>query len=154
MAEPDIVTQSPQKVRKPRKKREKPIDKQLITSMLADGYQKERIAEAADVSRQTVWQIQKKTENEIISVNEYLRDRAKVLAYYQRQHLNLIEKLIISVNKDLEDGVMKPSEKGKIIFYLEQGFGIFYDKERLELGKSTSNTAVLQRFMLEAHENV
>ena len=144
----DIVT------KKPRKKREKPVDRILVTTMLAQGYSKVAIAKQADCHEQTVHQIKNGAVGKALIISDFVRDRANLLAYYQKEHGELIEKLVISIGKDLEAGLLKGSEKGKILFYLSQGFGIFYDKERLETGKSTQNTAILQAFMVQALEKV
>ncbi len=141
-------------IKKPRKKREKPVDKQLVTAMLANGYQKKYISEVADCSEVTVHSINNIVKNSQNEIKSFLSDRANLLAYYQKQHLELISKLNESIAKDLEDGLLKGSEKGKILFYLSQGFGIFYDKERLETGKSSSNVSIMQSFMIQAHEKV
>lgn len=141
-------------IKKPRKKREKPVDRQLVGTLLAQGYTNAAIALKTDTTAQTVWEIKKGTEDRIIQVSDFLRDRANLLAYYQKQHLDLISKLNTSIAKDLEAGLLKGSEKGKILFYLSQGFGIFYDKERLETGKSSSNVSIMQSFMVQALEKV
>ncbi len=150
MADSEIVPQ----IKKPRKKRQKPVDKQLVTAMLADGYTKVAIAKQVDCHEKTVYAIQNGVKDRSLTISDFVRDRANLLAYYQKQHLELINKLNLSIAKDLEAGLLKGSEKGKILFYLSQGFGIFYDKERLETGKSTSNTAILQSFMVQALEKV
>lgn len=140
--------------KKPRKKREKPVDKQLIAAMLADGYSKTHIADVADCSEVTVYDVNKQVALKHNEIKDFLSCRANLLALEQKERIELSRKLRQSIGLDLEAGILKGSEKGKIVFYLDQGFGIFYDKERLETGKSTQNTAILQTFMVQALEQV
>lgn len=150
-----VPTQNPPIItKKPRKKRDKPVDKKLITALLADGYCKSVIAEKTDCTPQTVRNIEKGIIVKSTDISEFLRDRANLFSYYQKKHVELIDKLVDSIQKDLESDKMKPSEKSKTLFYLGQGFGIFYDKERLETGKSTQNVQALQLFIVQALEKV
>jgi len=140
--------------KKPRKQRDKPVDKQLVAAMLAQGYSKVHIAEVADCSEVTVYDVNKHVLNKQNEIKEFLACRANLLALEQKERIELSRKLRQSIALDLEAGLLKGSEKGKIVFYLDQGFGIFYDKERLECGKSTQNTAILQAFMVQAMDKV
>ncbi len=141
-------------LKKHRKRREKPVDKQLVAAMLADGYRKPIIAEQAECTLQTVYDVKNLIETNKIPIEDFLKNRANLLALEQKERIELSRKLRQSIALDLEGGLLKGSEKGKIVFYLDQGFGIFFDKERLETGKSTQNTAILQAFILNAHEKL
>ncbi len=148
MAQDIDLTNLPQK--KTRKKREKPVDKQLVTALLADGYSKVHIADKVDCTPQSVRNIEKSIDQKSIQISEFLRDRANIFAYYQRQHLDLIRDLKSEIKKALEAGQLKPSDMGKIVFYLDSGVEKYHRMERLETGKSTQNTAILQSFMVQS----
>ncbi len=141
-------------VKKPRKRREKPVDKQLVVTMLADGYSKVHIAEVVGCHEQTVHDIKRGTQDRALILSDFLRDRANIFAYYQKEHLELISKLRCEIEKALEGGKLKPSEMGKIVFYLDSGVEKYHRMERLETGKSTQNTAILQAFIAQAHEKL
>ena len=141
-------------IKKPRKQRDKPVDKQLITAMLAKGYTKVAIAKQADCHEKTVYAIQNGAHDKSLIISEFIRDRANLFAIEQKERIELSRRLRESIGKDLEAGILKGSEKGKIVFYLDQGFGIFYDKERIEKGKATSITAGIQLFLVQAHQNI
>ncbi len=150
-------TNQPQMDYKPskqRRRREKPVDRVLVAKLLADGYTKVEVSRQADCHEQTVHDIARATGDRALILSDFLRDRGNKFALLQRQGLNFIEKALISLEKDLEAGELKASEKARSVFHVGQVFGIVYDKERLEKGKSTSISAVLQLFMVQALEKI
>ena len=129
------------------KKREKPINKQLIASLLAQGYRKPVIAEQAECCLDTIYDIQAGLEKERPALEEFLKNRNGHLQLEQKKKLEFSRALRESLEKDLVTGRMKPSEKGKVLFYNEQGFGIFWDKEHQQLSRSGAGVTIFQVFM-------
>ena len=148
----DVVDIQP--IKKPRKKREKPVDKQLVITLGSQGYSKSEIARKADCDRTTVYDILDAVNDKKNEIHDFLQNRSNVHTLLQKKSADFISKCLDSLEDDLEAGRMKPSEKGKNMFYAGQGFGIFYDKDRIEKGKATSITAGIQLFMVQALEQV
>ena len=115
--------------------------------MLADGYSKVHIAEVADCSEVTVYDINKHVMQKENEIKEFLANRNNLLALEQKERIELTRKLRKSIELDLEAGSLKGSEKGKIMFYVDQGFGIFWDKEHQQLSRSGAGVTIFQVFM-------
>ena len=80
-------------------------------------------------------------------VERYRLNRVEVLAKGQVKRQNLALRIIDDLHRSMDgaEGTKKLTnhEKVNALRALDGGFGILYDKERLEMGESTENVAVI-----------
>ena len=109
---------------------------EYLMTLRRKGLSHRQIAELIHVERSAVSQRLAGIDDQITWVDEYRKDRALILAYYQRHLLTFLTPAKLR----------KASARDLIV-----GMGILYDKERLETGQSTSNIAYAD--MLQARIN-
>lgn len=77
----------------------------------------------------------------------YKAHRSDVFAEIQVKGIRVQSQVLDSLLKDRVLDALQPHQKASILQSVNVVIGTIYDKERLELGKSTSNVGVLQRIM-------
>lgn len=116
--------------------------------MRAAGYSMPAIAQELGVSCGGVYKFLNKAEPAHRALEAFKANRANVFADLQRAAIELQMDIIKSFRGP--NGVLLPltdSQKSGLLGSLNAVSGTIYDKERLELGKSTSNVGVLARIM-------
>ncbi len=117
----------PIKIRRPRKGSK---TEAILTLTATTPATPPEIAESVNTSRQMVHQVLQRYSIDSNTTESFKKHRAEVIAGYQERILAGIDPnaLKSSTPRELKDSLT--------------AFGILYDKERLERGLSTSNTAI------------
>ncbi len=105
------------------------------------------IAKRLGVTTGAVYKFLDKATPEHQALEAFKNNRANVFADLQSKAIDLQRKLIESF---YEDGVLvalTPQQKTGLMMSLNAVSGTIYDKERLELGKSTQNVGLIARMM-------
>ncbi len=136
---------------KPRKTK---IDPVVVATLTANGLTQREIAKDQNCSPPTITDCIAIVKSNAQILKDYLTDRTNVLRFYQKKAFDFINLCYDSLILDLQSGKMTPQQKISAIQTSSIFFGTIYDKERLETGKSTSNTAVLHQFMKDGHDKV
>lgn len=103
------------------------LGKKKISELVAQGIKSPaEIAEKTGVTPQAASQQLSQYIKDVTALDDYKKNRADILADTQRRVLSAMS----------DSDIKKASGKDKALMY-----GIFYDKERLERGESTSNMA-------------
>ncbi len=136
---------------KPRKTKINPV---LVATLTADGISQRDLANQQNCSQPTITDCVTIVKSNAQILKDYLSDRTNVLRFYQKKAFDFINLCYDSLISDLQSGNMTPQQKISAIQTSSILFGTIYDKERLETGKSTSNTAVLHKIMVEALDKV
>ncbi len=135
--------------KKTRRKREKPVNRTLVAGLLANGYSKAEIARKADCTEQTVYLVKKGVIEKTDEIKAFLSNRANLFVLEGKKNLDMIEKLRQSLEKSLANNELTAPQKMSAIDIFYRGFGIIFDKERLETGKATSIHGVF-RVLIDA----
>ena len=105
------------------------------------------IAKRLGVTTGAVYKFLDKATPEHQALEAFKNNRANVFADLQSKAIDLQRKLIESF---YENGVLvalTPQQKTGLMMSLNAVSGTIYDKERLELGKSTQNVGLIARMM-------
>jgi hypothetical protein len=124
---------------KPAKTKEAPPAIEEIADLRGKGVSLAQIARMREVSRQAIAQTIKRHGIDAGEIESFRKARPAVLAAKQRLLLDGIT----------TETVKKMSGRDKLV-----GFGILYDKERLELGQSTANVSNLHAIAERAIKTV
>jgi hypothetical protein len=87
-------------------------------------------------------------------VEGFKRGRADVLARLQAKSLMTQELILDALAKDGVVDALTPHQKGTLLYSLNALAGTLYDKERLEVGKSTANVSSLGEIMRQAFQDL
>lgn len=136
------------------KGKRKSIDKKVIAEMLQQGYKQKHIAETTGASVPTVCSINTILKQNVAAINTFIISKGLILNYKQKQAIELALQLNTSLEKQLQDNTLTASDKINWLKTLNAAFTTFFEKERLLSNKSTSNIAVLSKFMQAALNEV
>ena len=133
----------------------KPVNRKIDPDRATRGYRAgESIASLAkqeSVTYGAMHHFLHRIRPELKKVSDYLPVRADLFAFLSLKAMNLQEKLISYFDNEEVMRSLKPNEMTNLIYALNTTAGTFYDKERLERGKTTANVGALVRFIGEAH---
>lgn len=130
---------------RPRKARK--LDRDAALALRQAGHTMPDIAKRLGVTTGAVYKFLDKATPEHQALEAFKNNRANVFADLQSKAIDLQRKLIESF---YEDGVLvalTPQQKTGLMMSLNAVSGTIYDKERLELGKSTQNVGLIARMM-------
>lgn len=130
------------KHRKPRK-----LDEKKVLELREQGLPVTDIAAHQGVVPSTIWRFLDKTSAAHQELETFKTNRANVFADLQNKAMKLQHAVIESF---YENGVLVPlttQQKTGLMMSLNAVSGTIYDKERLELGKSTQNVGIIARMM-------
>lgn len=105
------------------------------------------IAQELGVTTSAVYKFLDKHTPEHQALEAFKNNRANVFADLQNKAIKLQCDIIDSFYVDGVPVALTPQQKVGLLGSLNAVSGTIYDKERLELGKSTSNVGVLARIM-------
>lgn len=111
------------------------------------------IAKQLGVTTSAVYKFLDKSTPEHMALEAFKANRANVFADLQNKAIKLQCDVIDSFYVDGVPVALTPQQKVGLLGSLNAVSGTIYDKERLELGKSTSNVGVLARIMGTALSN-
>ena len=134
-----------QALRKPRKART--LNRDAALAMRQAGHTMPQIAAKLGVTTSAVYKFLDKATPEHQALEAFKQNRANVFADLQAKAIELQRKVIDSF---YENGVLvtlTPQQKTGLMMSLNAVSGTIYDKERLELGKSTQNVGLIARMM-------
>ena len=122
------------------------VNPQRAIELHNNGLNNAEIARTMGVNTSTIYRFLQNTSAEVQAVKQYKDGRADVLAKVQSMALDVQTRILAS----LDDGVLAaltPSQKSGMLLSVNTVYGTLYDKERLELGKSTQNVGLIARMM-------
>ena len=102
----------------------------------------------------TVCSINTILKQNVAAINTFIISKGLILNYKQKQAIELALQLNTSLEKQLQDNTLTASDKINWLKTLNAAFTTFFEKERLLSNKSTSNIAVLSKFMQAALNEV
>ena len=138
----------PQMARKPVNRR---IDPDRATRGYRAGESIASLAKQEGVGYGAMYHFLHRIRPELKKVADYLPVRADLFAMLSLKAMNLQDKLIDYFSHDSVIDSLTPNERVNLIHAMNASSGIYYDKERLERGKTTANVGALVRFIGEAH---
>ena len=139
-------TRSGEIVPRTRTYRPRKLKPDRVLELKKNGLTNAEIAKSMGVVPSAVWRFLQTNSEEIKAVEAYKSGRADVLAKVQGMALDVQTRILASI----DDGVLEsltPSQKSGMLLSINTVYGTLYDKERLELGKSTQNVGLIARMM-------
>ena len=139
-------TRSGEIVSRTRTYRPRKLNPDRVIELKKKGLTNAEIAKSMGVVPSAVWRFLQTNSEEIKAVEAYKSGRADVLAKIQGMALDVQTRILAT----LDDRVLEsltPSQKSGMLLSVNTVFGTIYDKERLELGKSTQNVGLIARMM-------
>ena len=134
-------------------RRARKLDREAALEQRARGLSNTEIAVLQRVDRSTVRRFLTRTKPELQALEGFKRGRADVLARLQAKSLMTQELILDALAKDGVVDALTPHQKGTLLYSLNAQAGTLYDKERLEVGKSTLNLSSLAQVMRQAFED-
>ena len=126
--------------------RPRKLNPDRVIELKKNGLTNAEIAKSMGVVPSAVWRFLQTNSEEIKAVEAYKSGRADVLAKIQGMALDVQTRILASLdNRVLES--LTPSQKSGMLLSVNTVYGTLYDKERLELGKSTQNVGLIARMM-------
>ena len=123
------------------------LNRRKVQALAAQGLSTTDIAEHQGVVRTTVWRFLEQLKPQQHQLTKFKNHRADCLAQIQGMALDVQERILERMRKDLEDegitSALTPTAKTKILSAAVMAHAIGFDKERLERGKSTSNESLM-----------
>jgi|GEM_PF-3382772 len=121
----------------PRGRKRDGITLEEVVPLREKGLSYAQIGKLLGVSKQAVHQLFEKSDFDAGTVERFRKSRGSILAEKQRKLLNSID----------DSEIKKMAPRDRIL-----GFGILYDKERLETGRSTENVSSFLHLVMEVEE--
>ena len=134
-------------------RRARKLDRKAALEQRARGLSNSEIAILQGVDRSTVRRFLARVEPELQAVEGFKKGRADVLARLQIKSLDAQERLLDSLTDEVL-GALTVHQKGALLVSLNAQAGTLYDKERLEVCKSTSNVSSLSQIMRQAFQDL
>ena len=124
--------------------------KQKVIELAKLGLSDNAISKVVDYNQSTVTRFLQRMAPELAGIKSYKSERANIFAGIQVQALHIQQRILDSLDDDHVLAALPAKEKASILQATFRVAGTFYDKERLEEGKSTSNVGVIHRMMGDA----
>jgi hypothetical protein len=129
------------------------LDRKAALEQRGRGLSNVEIAALQGVDRSTVRRFFAHTEPERQAVEGFKRGRADVLVRLQMKSLDAQERVLDLLNDEVLIA-LTPHQKAGLLQSLNAQAGTLYDKERLEVGKSTANVSSLGEIMRQAFQDL
>jgi hypothetical protein len=134
-------------------RRARKLDRKSALEQRARGLSNAEIAALQGVNRSTVRRFFALAEPELQALEGFKRGRADVLARLQAKSLMTQELILDGLAQDGVVNALSVHQKIGLIGVLNAAAGTMFDKERLEVGKSTSNLSSFSQIMRRAFED-
>ena len=134
-------------------RRARKLDRAAALEQHARGLSSTEIAVLQHVDRSTVRRFLARAEPEQRAVEGFKKGRADAFVRLQIKSLDAQERLLDSLTDEVL-GALTVHQKGALLVSLNAQAGTLYDKERLEVCKSTSNVSSLSQIMRQAFQDL
>ena len=137
---------SPSRTQRKVKRSLRKVNPQRAIELHRNGLNNAEIARTMGVNTSTIYRFLQNTSEEVQAVKQYKDGRSDVLAKVQAMALDVQTRILASLDDRVLDA-LTPFQKGSMLHSINTVYGTLYDKERLELGKSTQNVGLIARMM-------
>jgi transposase len=139
------------KLRKP-----KTIDRAKVIALAEQGVSIPDIAKHQGVTNSCIWRFLQRIKPLKRAVADYKKHRADLFATTGADCLELAQRVAIAMHSapDTVLEALTPSQKAEWLRSSTIAAGVWYDKERLELGKSSSNVAIFAKIVIDAEDSL
>lgn len=135
--------EKPAKIRRSARK----LNREKVLDLRAKGVPIRDIAKTQGVHSSTIARFFQGNLQAKESLAVYKANRADIFAEVQAKGLRVQSQILDSLVGDRVLGALAPHQKASILQAVNVVVGTIYDKERLELGKSTQNVGLIARMM-------
>ena len=129
------------------------LNRQKVLDLHAKGVPPAQIAQLEGVSRSTVWRFLELSKPERKALEVFKEHRSDVFARLGAKSLDVQEKILDTLDDATVLG-LTPSQKSGLLHVLNAQAGTLFDKERIQLGKSTENYSVMHKILGSAFDGV
>lgn len=141
-----VLSKSGQLTPRKRPYRPRKLNPNRVIELKENGLNNAEIAKAMGVDTSAVWRFLQTNDKEIVALKQYKDGRADVLAKVQAMALDVQTRILASLDDRVLDS-LTGFQKSGLLQSVNTVYGTLYDKERLELGKSTQNVGLIARMM-------
>jgi IS30 family transposase len=129
------------------------LNRKVVLALSEKGLSTIDIARHQGVAPSTIFRFLQRAKPDQFAVKAFKGSRADVFARLQIKSLDAQERLLDSLTDDVL-AALTPHQKSGLLHSLNAQAGTLYDKERLEVGKSTSNLSSLAQVMRQAFQDL
>lgn len=121
-----------------------------VVALAQAGLSDNSIAKVVGFNQSTVSRFLQRMAPELAGVKAFTDSRADIFRTVQIKALDIQDRILATLDDDGVLAALSPKEKSVLMEATNRIAGTFYDKERLETGKSTQNHSLIARMMGDA----
>ena len=128
------------------------VNRQAVLRLSEQGLSTAEIARLQGVAPSTIFRFLQRAKPEQVAIQQFKRGRADAFVRLQIKSLDAQERMLDSLTNEVL-AALSVHQKIGLLGVLNAQAGTLHDKERLEVGKSTTNVSSLGQLMRQAFQD-